>query len=118
MSISESIIKSLQQAIGGFNMMNGQHYATVKSICDWIQNLDVNGAWTDMYKEWDTMDNQERLTELAYLISTLNDYIKQEKDEVYLNSFNSALDSIMKIEKEILEDNNEQRNNNRMVSGL
>ena len=99
-------------------MMNGQHYATVKSICDWIQILDSQGSWILMYKEWESMDNQERLTELAYLISTLNDYIREEQDKDYLNSFNSALDSIRKVQKEILEVAHEQRNNNRMVSGL
>lgn len=85
-------------------MMNAQHYAKVKSIADWLQHLDSNGAWNEMYKDWENMDKESRLTELEYLMSTLTEYIDSEHDPVYLNSFESALVDIRKVEYEILEE--------------
>lgn len=87
--------------------MNTQHFKKVKSTCDFLQSIDRNSSWSDMYSDWINMDNEERLIEIQYLQSTLIEYLKNENDEYYINKFKSELVDIRKIELEILEVLNE-----------
>lgn len=84
-------------------MMNAQHYAKVKSICDWLKNLDNNGTYDEIYKQWSNMDTQGQLIELEYLESILNEYLSEEEDKDYIRSFRHAISTVVEIQNELVE---------------
>ena len=48
------------------------------------------------------MTSEEKVIELEYLETILNEYIENEEDKVWLASFNSALETVMKIQEELI----------------
>lgn len=84
------------------NYFNGQHYASLKSIADWLNHIDKNGSYTEIYHTWGEMSTEEQIIELKYLETILNEYIENEQDEVWLDSFKSALETIVKIQSELV----------------
>ena len=81
--------------------MNAQHYASVKSICDFLWTQDKNANYQEIYKQWGEMSTEEQVIELEYLETVLNEYIENEEDKIWLSSFNSALATVMKIQEEL-----------------
>lgn len=85
------------------NYFNGQHYASLKSICDWLQvSVDRNGNYKEVYEQWGEMSTEEQVIELELLESILNMFIEEEEDKMWLASFNSALETVMKIQEELV----------------
>lgn len=81
--------------------MTGNHYGRIKGIADWLLSLDRNGSYDDIYNHWNYMSTEEQVIELEYLETILNEYIENETDKVWLASFNSALETVMKIQEEL-----------------
>ena len=82
--------------------MTGNHYGRIKGIADWLLSLDRNGSYDDIYNHWNYMTSEEKVIELEYLETILNEYIENEEDKVWLASFNSALETVMKIQEELI----------------
>lgn len=85
------------------NQNNNTHFLKVKSVCNWLKSIDSNGVWEQIYIDWENMDDEDRLTELEYLMSTLTEYRENEEREDFLHEVDTALTDIRKIEYEILE---------------
>jgi len=81
--------------------MEGNHYGRIKGIADWLLSLDKNGSYDDIYNHWNYMTTEEKVIELEYLETVLNEYIQNEQDKVWLDSFNSALETVVKIQSEL-----------------
>lgn len=81
--------------------MTGNHYGRIKGIADWLLSLDKNGSYDDIYNHWNYMTTEEKVIELEYLETILNEYIENEEDKVWLASFESALETVMKIQEEL-----------------
>ena len=81
--------------------MTGNHYGRIKGIADWLLSLDKNGSYDDIYNHWNYMTTEEKVIELEYLETVLNEYIQNEQDKVWLDSFNSALETVVKIQSEL-----------------
>lgn len=81
---------------------NAQHYASVKSVADFLWTQDKNSNYQEIYKQWGEMSVEEQVIELEYLETILNEYIENEQDEIWLASFKSALETVMKIQEELV----------------
>lgn len=84
------------------NYFNAQHYASVKSVADFLCTQDKNANYQEIYKQWGEMSTEEQVIELEYLETILNEYIENEEDKIWLKSFESALETVMKIQSELV----------------
>lgn len=82
--------------------MNGNHYGRIKGICDWLMTLDKNGSYDDIYNHWNYLTTEEKVIELEYLESVLNEYLESEEDKAYIKSFESAVETVVEIQNELL----------------
>lgn len=81
---------------------NAQHYASVKSICDFLWAQDKNSNYQEIYKQWGEMSTEEQVIELEYLETILNESIENEEDKIWKSNFKSALATVMKIQEELI----------------
>ena len=82
--------------------MNGNHYGKLKGICDWLIMLDANGSYDDIYNHWNYSPTEEKVIELEYLESILNEYLENEEDKAYIRSFKSAIEDVVGIQNELI----------------
>ena len=81
--------------------MSGNHYGRIKGIADFLLSLDRNGSYDDIYNHWVYLTTEEKVIELEYLESVLNEYLENEEDKAYIKSFKSAIEDVVAIQEEL-----------------
>lgn len=82
--------------------MYTKHYEQVKSVCDWLQSIDRNGSYTEVYEQWFEMDNQQKIDELEVLIYALDVFLENESDIAWIFSFEVVWNALTDVRNELM----------------